>query len=217
MDRHESRGRAADPPADAALAARTREVYERQAERFDGERPKHLLERAWLDRFLSLVEPGGLVLDLGCGGGDPIAGHIMERGFDVVGIDASEAMLAIARRRFPAGDWRRGDMRRLDLPESFDGIIGWDSFFHLTPGEQRDTLRRIGEHMKPGAALMLTVGHEAGEVTGRVGGEPVYHASLAPEEYEALLGELGIEVTAFVKGDPDCDGHTILLGRKAQL
>ena len=203
-----------DPPvppfADARLAAKTQEVYERQARRFDAERPKALHERSWLDRFLSLVVPGGRVLDLGCGAGDPIADYIARRGFEVVGVDASPSMLEIARERFPDGDWRRADMRELELSERFDGVIAWNSFFHLMP----DVLGRIARHMNAGAALMVTVGPRAGEVAGWVGGESIYHSSLAPDEYREILGEEGIEVLDFVFEDPACDQQTVLLGRK---
>ena len=205
------------PPADAILAARTLGVYDRQARRFDAERPRLLHEKGWLDRFLDLIEPGGRVLDLGCGGGEPIAAYLMNRGYEVVGVDASEAMLAIARTRFPEEDWRWADMRRLDLGEVFDGVISWDSFFHLMPDEQRNVLSLLAGHMNDGAALMLTVGPEAGEVTGWVGGEPVYHASLAPLEYKTLLHQLGIVVLEFVPEDTLCDGHTILLAQKSGM
>ncbi len=198
----------------ADIAARTREIYERNAARFDAERPKKLHERAWLDRFAALVRPGGKVLDLGCGAGAPIAAYFMAKGFAVTGADNAEAMLVIARARYPAGDWRQGDMRTLNLPERFDGIIGWDSFFHLTPEEQRETLRRIAEHLAPGGALLLTVGPSAGEVVGHVGDDEVYHSSLSPEEYAAILAEQGIEIVQFVPEDPDCDMHTLLLGRR---
>lgn len=204
----------AAPAVTAALAQRTQDIYERQAKRFDAERPRVLYERHWLDRFLNLVGRQGRVLDLGCGGGDPIAGYMMTRGYEVVGVDASEAMLTIARERFPNGDWRRVDMRRLALGEAFDGIVAWDSFFHLMPLEQRSVLGLLREHMKEGAALLLTVGPEAGEVGGWVGEEPVYHASLAPTEYEAILNGLGVEIVEFVAEDPRCDGHTVLLARR---
>ena len=68
---------------------------------------------------------------------------IAGRGFRVTGIDADPAMLAIARRKAPAGDWWLGDMRTRDLPERFGGLIGWDSFFHLTQDEQRAVLPRL--------------------------------------------------------------------------
>ncbi len=197
-----------------ALAATTQDVYERNARRFDAERSKELHERVWLDRFLSLTGEAGRVLDLGCGTGDPIAAYMTKRGFNVIGIDASAAMLAIARERFPAGDWRQGDMRHLDLPETFDGIIAWNSFFHLRQDEQRSVLRRLAEHLNPGGALMLTVGPRAGEVAGHVGDDPVYHSSLAPEEYEDALARLSLDIVRFTKEDPDCGQQSVLLAQR---
>lgn len=195
------------------VATNTRAVYERHAARFDAERPKRLHEKAWLDRFAALLPSGGRILDLGCGAGDPIAAYFGAAGFAVTGVDFAEAMLEIARARYAGGDWRHGDMRTLELPERFDGIIGWDSFFHLTPDEQRETLRRIALHLAPGGALLLTVGPVAGEVVGHVGGDEVYHSSLDPEEYTAILAGHGIAIVRFVPEDPTCDLHTLLLAQ----
>ena len=55
------------------IASNTREVYEKNATRFDAARDKSLIERPWLDRFCALLPPGASVLDAGCGTGDPIA------------------------------------------------------------------------------------------------------------------------------------------------
>jgi hypothetical protein len=61
---------------------------------------------------------------------------------------------------------------------------------------------------------MLTVGTEEDEVVGQVGGEPVYHSSLAPAAYRKILHELGMQVIDFVFEDPDCDFATVLLAQK---
>lgn len=132
----------------------------------------------------------------------------------MTGLDASAAMLQLARAKLPEGDWRHVDMRGLDLGEVFDGIIGWNSFFHLNPGEQRALLPRIAAHLAPGGILMLTVGPEAGEVGGHVGDDPVYHSSLDPKDYREILASHGVDVTAFVAEDPDCERQTVLLARK---
>lgn len=198
----------------AAVARTTRDVYERNAARFDAERSRRLHERVWLDRFLALVPEEGRVLDLGCGTGDPIAAHLARCGRRVTGVDFSHAMLAIAAERFPDGDWRWGDMRALDLAERFDGVLGWDGFFHLMPDEQRSTLPRIASHLVPGGALLLTVGPDAGEALGRVGEDPVYHSSLSREEYGAVLAAHGVDVLRFVAEDPECDRRSLLLARK---
>lgn len=45
-------------------------------------------------------------------------------------------------------------------------------------------------------------------------GEPVYHASLSPTDYETRLGELGMRVVRFVAEDPACDHASVLLARE---
>ncbi len=198
----------------AKLASQTSDIYERNAARFDRERPKRLHERSWLDRFCALLPDGGRILDLGCGAGEPFYFYLTGRGYSVTGVDQAEAMLTIAKARFPDGDWRRADMRELDLPDRFDGILGWNSFFHLMPDEQRSTLDRLVAHMTETGALMLTVGPKAGEVVGRVGDDRVYHSSLSPDEYRVRLADLGLRVVDFVAEDPACDQQTVLLARR---
>lgn len=197
------------------LAAETQAVYERNAARFDAERAKVLFERKWIDRFLGLLPEGGLVLDLGCGAADPIGAFMLDRGYRVIGVDASRAMIRLAQARASQGDWRLADMRSLALPERFDGIIGWNSFFHLTRAEQQAVLPRLAAHLRPGGVLMLTVGPEEGEVAGTVGDDAVYHASLSPQAYAALLAADGMDVVDFVTEDPECDFASVLLARNA--
>lgn len=188
-----------------------RAIYERHAAGFDRHRGKRLIERAWLDRLCALVPDGGHILDLGCGAGEPVAQYLIEQGYEVTGVDFAAPMLDIARVRFPNARWVHADMRALDLGEQFAGIVGWDSFFHLNMDEQRSLIPLLAQHLKPGGGLLLTVGPSAGEVTGTVEGETVYHASLSRDEYEALLNAAGLVIAAYAAEDPDCDCHSVLL------
>jgi cyclopropane fatty-acyl-phospholipid synthase-like methyltransferase len=187
------------------------DLYERHATSYDRDRGRSLQERAWLDRFLSHVSVGGTVLDVGCGMGEPIARYIIERGFSAVGVDSSPAMIARCHARFPAHTWHVADMRTLDLGRRFDGLVAWDSFFHLGMREQRAMFPRFAAHVHPGAPLLFTSGPAEGEAIGSYGDEPLYHASLAPAEYEALLRDHGFAVEAFNAHDEDCGGHTVWL------
>ena len=189
-------------------------LYERYAKTWDKARGKNLFERAWLDRFRALVPDGGKILDLGCGAGEPIARYLIEQGYRVTGTDSSPAMIALCRERFPDARWIVADMRRLALHERFDGILAWDSFFHLTHEDQAAMFAVFAKHAASKAALMFTSGRDHGVAMGEFEGEPLYHASLDPAEYRTLLAANGFEVATQVFDDPGCGGHSVWLARR---
>ena len=186
-------------------------VYQRNAQTWDEQRSRTLLEKGWLDKFVSSLPAGGDILDVGCGSGEPIAKYLIDQGFNITGSDAAPAMIEICARRYPKHSWASADMRTLDLGCQVDGIVAWDSFFHLNPDEQRSTLQRFLDHLRPGGALMLTIGHESGEVLGAVAGEQVYHSSLDPEEYKSILNAAGYRHVEIVFQDKSCGDRTVLL------
>lgn len=198
----------------ATIRAGMQGVYERQAARFDAERETSRLETAWLARVRTMAAPNAAVLDLGCGSGVPVARWFIERGHDVTGIDYARAMIDIAAARFPGADWRVADMRTLDLGARYGALVSWHAFFHLTADDQRAALTGFAAHAEPGAPLLLTVGPQAGEVLGHVGGEPVYHASLDQADYAAALDAAGFDVIDFQAEDVNAGGASVLLARR---
>ena len=204
-----------EPEKLARLAVAVPGVYEQHGAAFDQQRPKHLYEKKWLDRFVSILPDGGSVLDVGCGAGEPFIPYFLSHGLVVEGQDIAGSMLEIVRTRFPDLTFYAGDMASMNLGKRFNGIIAWNSFFHLTQDAQREALKRFGEHLLPGGVLMLTVGGEAGEVIGHVNGAEVYHSSLSPEEYRERLSELDIKVVDFVVDDEECGQQTVLLAQKS--
>jgi SAM-dependent methyltransferase len=192
-------------------------LYERHARTFDRLRGRELFERIWLDRFTSYLPQGGAVLDIGCGMGEPIAAHLIGQGYAVTGVDAAPSLIAFCRERFPDQSWQVADMRTLDLGRTFHGVLAWDSFFHLKQDDQRRMFSVFRAHAALGAVLMFTSGPEAGEAVGIFEGEPLYHASLDPAEYRALLVDNGFEVLAYTAEDAACGGHTVWLARRLQV
>ena len=188
-------------------------LYDRNAAHYDKDRLRILFEKIWLDRFLVLLPAGGAILDIGCGMAEPIARYFIDAGFSLTGVDAAPAMIGLCQSRFPDHDWRVADMRMLALGRGFDGLIAWDSFFHLTHDAQRAMFPIFRAHAAPNAALMFTSGPSHGEATGSYHGEPLYHASLDAAEYAGLLDRNGFDIVAHVANDPDCDRHTVWLAR----
>jgi SAM-dependent methyltransferase len=101
------------------------------------------------------VEPGQRVLDLGCGTGVFLR-LAADRGARVFGLDASEALLEVARARVPDADLRAGDMQFLPYDDdSFDLVTGFNSFFFAA--DLTAALREAGRVAKPGAPVVIQV------------------------------------------------------------
>jgi len=196
------------------LAGAIPALYRRHAAVFDRNRGRNLFEKAWLDRFLADMAKPRRVLDLGCGMGEPIAAYLISMGCRITGVDTSPELLGLARTRFPAQEWIESDMRGLDLERHFDGILAFNSFFHLSEDDQRDMFPVFARHAAPGAALLFTSGPDAGEAIGSFEGEPLHHASLSPAEYAALLDRNRFLVRRFIADDPDCQGHSLWLAKR---
>lgn len=107
-------------------------------------------------------------------------------------------------------------MRRLELGRRFNGVLAWNSFFHLTQHEQRAMFAIFAAHVADGGALMFTSGPRAGEAIGSFQGKPLYHASLDPEDYRSLLAAHDFDVIDHAAEDATCGGHTVWLARKAR-
>ena len=191
------------------------DLYERHAEAWvqDRLREATLYEKDWLESFCALIPPRSSVLDCGCGAGEPIARFFSEQGYVVTGIDSSAAMVRMFKSRLPYQRALVRDMRSLTLGDEFNGILAWDSFFHLSPLDQTQMFRTFRNHSAPRAALMFTSGTSHGEALGTLKGEPLYHASLDAAEYRQLLEHHGFSVVSMVTEDPNCGGRTVWLAQ----
>lgn len=196
------------------LAQNIIEIYQKHGKAWTELRGEYLYEKKWLDHFLKLVKKPANVLDLGCGSAQTIARYLIENKCNYTGVDTSEQMLDIAKTSFPKQTWLQLDMRYVDLGRTFQGILAWDSFFHLHPSDQRQMFEVFSKHAISGASLMFTSGSQEGEAIGNLFGDDLYHASLAPEEYRSLLNQYGFTVIAMIPEDSECTGHTIWLAQK---
>jgi len=190
------------------------DLYERLASKWEADRRRTAFaEREWLDRWIAFMPPQGRVLDVGCGFGWPIADYLISRGFAVTGIDSSPAMIARCRELHPEHSWHVEDMRALSSRAPFNGIIAWDSFFHLSGNDQRSMFPVFQKLAASHCALLFSSGPVEGEAVGQLYGEPLYHASLAPETYRALLKATGFTIREHCAEDPACGGHTVWLAQ----
>ncbi|HKI57284.1 MAG TPA: class I SAM-dependent methyltransferase [Trueperaceae bacterium] len=122
---------------------------------------------AWTDFILRLARARGLVegplLDLGCGTGNATA-PMVERGLEVVGVDASEAMLAVARRKLPRVRFHRADFRRLRVPGRFGLVYSvFDALNNLLePSDFEAMARHVHRLLLPGGLFVFDMNTTVG-------------------------------------------------------
>lgn len=137
---------------------------------------------------------GATVLDLGCGTGVPISQVLIERGFNVYGVDASPTMVAAFRARFPGVPAECAAAEDSDFfGQSFDGVVAWGLFFLLDVELQRRLIKKIAGTLRRGGRLLFTApSHNCSWCDAMTGRTSV---SLGYEGYRKALKKEGLQLS----------------------
>ena len=133
------------------------------------------------------------VLDLGCGNGVPISQALIERGFNIYGVDASARMVAAFRARFPTVPVECAAVEDSDFfGRTFDGVVAWGLFFLLDAEVQRRLIAKVAAVLPSGGRLLFTAPSQrcswADAMTGRTS------ISLGYEAYRKALEAEGMSL-----------------------
>lgn len=105
-------------------------------------------------RFLSRLDPGARILDLGCGSGrDTLA--FREAGCEVVPVDGSEGMCRVASSNL-GSEVGRLDFLELDYEDEFDGVWACASLLHLKADQIPVVLGLICRALRKGGAAYVS-------------------------------------------------------------
>jgi dTDP-3-amino-3,4,6-trideoxy-alpha-D-glucopyranose N,N-dimethyltransferase len=96
------------------------------------------------------------LLDVACGTGEHLA-KLRDNFADVAGLDASQAMIDLARAKLPGVPVRRGDMREFDAGRRFDVVTCLFSSigYLMSVAELRSAVRSMARHLHPGGVLLV--------------------------------------------------------------
>jgi SAM-dependent methyltransferase len=101
------------------------------------------------------VGPGMRVLEVGCGSGVFLRAAA-DRGAAVTGLDASERLVQLARRRAPEAEVVVGDLQAPPFEDDcFDVVAGFNAFFFAA--DMVEALREAGRVTRPGGSVVVQV------------------------------------------------------------
>ncbi len=166
---------AAFPPGSSEwpfLAQLNRQAYNKIAADYQEDYFANPLLAEAFDGWLAQLQPGGSVLDAGCGHGDPVIGRLLEKGFQVTGSDFSPEMLRRAGEQFPRASFLQAETPAITEQAAFDGICSFNSVLYLDPIDLLHSIHRLHQALRPGGLLFL-YGFDAGPDWR---GEPFSHS-----------------------------------------
>jgi cyclopropane fatty-acyl-phospholipid synthase-like methyltransferase len=180
---------------------------------------------AYVDRILDGLPTGAKVLDLGCGTGNPIAKHMADRGFCVVGVDQSSELLKIAETIVPDARLVHADIVDVELEEGFAAAVAWDSIFHVERKHHAAIFKKLANSLNAGGRLLLAVGgSDAADApesdpdhqgfTSEMFGHTFFYSGYAPMVARELLQAAGFEIELWEIDDPTSKGHIAAIARK---
>jgi SAM-dependent methyltransferase len=187
--------------------------------------PCHSAMAEFLDALFSAdQEAVADVLDVGCGTG-LLASELAALGYRVTGVDASEAMLARARRLLgPHVALIHATLPDLPLETTFDAATcTLDGFTYLAPAALAPTVEAIARVLRPGGWLVFDAHTDAmmGFTSSRpvVSGEQEGHrfVIVAEVDPDARLCDTRIDVTADGAAAPFSEHHRQYFHRKTDI
>jgi SAM-dependent methyltransferase len=178
--------------------------YEEVAEVFIAGRGRDSSETGASDvgDWSQMLPRGSTVLDLGCGTGVPISQALIERGFNVYGVDASPTMVEAFRARFPTVPIVCSAVEESDFfGRTFDGVVAWGLFFLLDVEVQRGLIEKIADVLRSGGKLLFTAPSQSCSwrdiLTGQIS------ISLGREAYRNALEAEGMSLVGTHRDDAD--------------
>jgi len=168
----------------------------------------------------------GLVVDLGCGSG-LWARELIDAGYQVLGIDISEAMIELSRERVPEAEFRVGSLFEAEIPPcvavtAISEVLNY--LFDEESGGLAPLFRRIFEALIPGGLFVFDVlgpGQVQPGATARSFRVGEDWAVLSEREEDAEQGTLVRRIVSFRKVDEhyrrDNETHRVRLYDPSEL
>ncbi len=155
-----------------------------------------------LQAFIRVVQPGGTVLDLGCGPG--IAAQQMARaGLVVTAIDPVPEMVALAAQK-DGVTAKQASFDDLTGTGIYDGVWANFSLLHAPRGDMPRHLKNIATALRPNGVFHIGVKTGTGEHRDTLGRLYTYFTQ---DELTGLLADAGLTVKEHAKGrDKGLDG-----------
>ncbi len=144
----------------------------------------------------------GTIIDLGCGAGE-LARELTTAGFEVVGVDASGAMIRLARAAAPRAKFRRAAIDEFDLPRCDAVTAIGEPLCYVAHAARRAAhkrlFRRVARALRPGGWFVFDVLVDGAPMSYRTWKSGPGWLVLVSVSEDARRRRIAREITTFVR------------------
>ena len=164
------------------------DYYNKYAAKIFEETVEEEVSEKFRDEFLSYLDEGDAILDLGCGSGRDSL-DFYERGYDVTPLDGSEEMCRLAEVHTDL-EVLCEKYEDMDFDDAFEGVWAREAFIHVPKDEIRGILLKVRNSLTKNGVFYTSVSE--GEFEGFSG--ELYFTDYEKSELEELLEDCGFRV-----------------------
>ncbi|NYZ74192.1 methyltransferase domain-containing protein [Candidatus Micrarchaeota archaeon] len=175
-----------------------RKGYSKIAKAYHKQRDKYN-NNLLLTKISKRFPKGSTILDLGSGTGVPIAKFLVNKGYDIIGIDFAENMIKLARKNVPRAKFIKMDITKMKFkPNSFDGAVSFYAIIHIPREKHACVYKKLHRILRPNSHMFLNA--SGYDVNGWEGygkdylGVPMFWSYYGPKKTSRLIVNAGFEI-----------------------
>jgi SAM-dependent methyltransferase len=156
--------------------------------------------REMFDLFCSKMPINARILDLGCGTGLPVVNELVDKGFQVIGVDFSDTMIELARKNVPNAEYVKIEMTEIEYDNEFDGIVSRYSMLCLDMQNFKKTALKISKALKKKGLFLLSLnepppeGHDEKENYTVIMGQEIYSRPYTENEIRDIFEKCDMQI-----------------------
>lgn len=170
---------------------------------------------AYIKMLLKHIPKNSLILDVGCGAGEPVDDLLVKAKHEVIGVDLSPTLINHAKRKVIQANYEVGDMRQMKAGMySVDVVVCLYALFHIPRNEHEIMLKKFASFLPVGGWMLITMGDLPFEGIHMMYGVDSYSSQWGGDKNREIIIRAGFEIIREEMAHSSGERHQIFMAKR---